>query len=196
MVSLISTVAKIGPWGGNYGGADHDLPPPPATAAAPTPHSLRSVSIRAGKVLDSIAFTYADAGGAVHAAGPWGGDGGKLPEEVAAAALRDVGKLPPRGTVNELALEDGERVTEVHGTVGPYGDRDSLVTSLKLVTDRGRAFGPFGYGAGTPFSVPVLGHGGVAAFFVRAGDFVEAVGVYVNPNAAATPTPTPKPAEN
>ncbi|EAY90358.1 hypothetical protein OsI_11938 [Oryza sativa Indica Group] len=167
-----STVAKIGPWGGDYGGRDHDV-----TVA---PRRLRSVSLRHGKIIDSIAFTYdgGDGDGELHSVGPWGGDGAELPEAVARKLA--AGERPPGATVAEFTFDAGERVTEVHGTVGPFGDRDSLVTSLKLVTDR-RTIGPFGYGAGTPFSVPVRGDGGVVGFFVRAGAYLEAIGVYVNP---------------
>ncbi|XP_040378440.1 horcolin-like [Oryza brachyantha] len=166
----MSSVAKIGPWGGDYGGRDHDL-----TVA---PRRLRSVALRHGKIIDSVAFTYADGDGALHSVGPWGGDGAELPEAV--ASKLNGGERPPRGTVAEFAFEPTERVTEVHGTMGPFGDRDSLVTSLKLVTDR-RTIGPFGYGAGTPFSLPVLGDGAVVGFFARAGEHLEAIGVYVNP---------------
>uniref|UniRef100_A0A0E0KES5 Jacalin-type lectin domain-containing protein n=1 Tax=Oryza punctata TaxID=4537 RepID=A0A0E0KES5_ORYPU len=165
------SVAKIGPWGGDYGGRDHDV-----TVA---PWRLRSVSLRHGKIIDSIAFTYDDGDGALHSVGPWGGDGAKLPEAVAKKLA--AGERPPGATVAEFTFEADERVTEVHGTVGPFGDRDSLVTSIKLVTNR-RTIGPFGYGAGTPFSVPVLGGGGVVGFFALAGAYVESIGVYINPS--------------
>lgn len=58
-----STVAKIGPWGGDYGGRDHDV-----TVA---PRRLRSVSLRHGKIIDSIAFTYdgGDGDGELHLSG-------------------------------------------------------------------------------------------------------------------------------
>lgn len=108
-----STVAKIGPWGGDYGGRDHDV-----TVA---PRRLRSVSLRHGKIIDSIAFTY-DGGD---------GDGTPLrravgrrrrraPEAVARSSPPGSG---PGATVAEFTFDAGERVTEVHGTVGPFGDR-------------------------------------------------------------------------
>ncbi|KAG8063111.1 hypothetical protein GUJ93_ZPchr0003g16808 [Zizania palustris] len=167
----MSSVAKLGPWGGDYGGKEYDV-----TVA---PRRLLTVSLRHGKIIDSIAFSYADRDGRVHAVGPWGGDGGKLPEAVTRALK--AGERPPRGTVAEFTFEPSEHVTEVHGTVGPFADRASLITSLKLVTNR-RTIGPFGYGAGTPFSIPVQGNGGVVGFFVRAGDYLEAIGVYVHPD--------------
>ena len=63
-----SPVVKLGPWGGDDGVA-HDI-----TVA---PQRLESITIRWGKVLDSVAFTYRDKDNQLHTAGPWGGAGGE-----------------------------------------------------------------------------------------------------------------------
>jgi hypothetical protein len=61
-------VVKLGTWGGN-GGVAHDI-----TVA---PLRLESITVRWGKVLDSISFTYRDRDEQLHTAGPWGGTGGE-----------------------------------------------------------------------------------------------------------------------
>ena len=62
-----SSVVKLGTWGGD-GGVAHDI-----TVA---PQRLESITIRNGKVIDSIAFSYRDRDKQLHTAGPWGGTGG------------------------------------------------------------------------------------------------------------------------
>lgn len=62
-----SSLVKIGTWGG-AGGSARDI------TAAP-PQRLQSVTIRWGKVIDWIAFSYLDGDGKPHTAGPWGGNG-------------------------------------------------------------------------------------------------------------------------
>ncbi len=42
------------------------------------PQRLESITISCGAVVDSLAFTYADKNGHKHAAGPWGGNGGRI----------------------------------------------------------------------------------------------------------------------
>jgi hypothetical protein len=41
------------------------------------PLRLESITVRWGKVLDSISFTYRDRDEQLHTAGPWGGTGGE-----------------------------------------------------------------------------------------------------------------------
>ncbi|KAL5204445.1 hypothetical protein ABZP36_009316 [Zizania latifolia] len=55
-------VAKMGPWGGNGGGArDIDTTVPP--------RRLESITLRSGVIVDSLAFTYTDHNGQRRAAG-------------------------------------------------------------------------------------------------------------------------------
>ncbi|KAF0921392.1 hypothetical protein E2562_006962 [Oryza meyeriana var. granulata] len=146
------SLVKLGPWGGNHGGSEHDV-----TVA---PQRLEGVSLRRGKVIDCISFTYLDKDKNLHTVGPWGGHGGVATETI--------------------TFGPSEYVKEVHGSVGSIGDYTHVVTSLKFVTNH-RTIGPFGDGAGTPFGVPVLNNGSVVGFFARAGLYLEAVGVYVCP---------------
>ncbi|CAN6306341.1 unnamed protein product [Urochloa humidicola] len=148
----MSSVVKLGTWGGDAGN------PNDITVA---PRRLESVSLRWGKVIDWIAFTYRDGDGNLHAAGPWGGDGKGEGDET-------------------ITLAPSEYVTEVAGTVGPIGEFAHTISSLKFVTNRA-TYGPFGRGAGTPFSVPVLNNGSVVGMFARAGEFLDAIGFYVLP---------------
>ncbi|CAL4914798.1 unnamed protein product [Urochloa decumbens] len=146
------SLVKLGTWGGDAG-----LPCDIAVA----PLRLESVSLRWGKVIDWISFTYRDRDGNLHAAGPWGGNGKGEGDET-------------------ITLGASEYVTEVAGTVGPIGEYARTVSSLKFVTNRG-TYGPFGRGAGAPFSVPVLNNGSVVGMFARAGEFLDAIGFYVLP---------------
>lgn len=61
-----SSVVKVGTWGGD-GGSPCDI--------MVAPQRLESVTIRWGKVIDWIAFSYRDSDGKTHTAGPWGGNG-------------------------------------------------------------------------------------------------------------------------
>ena len=54
---------KIGPWGG-HSGYLKDI--------KEAPLCLNSVTIRSGKVVYSLAFSYSDGHGKQHHAGPWG----------------------------------------------------------------------------------------------------------------------------
>ena len=72
-----SSVVKLGTWGGD-GGIAHDI--------MVAPQRLESITIRWGKVIDWIAFSYRDRDKQLHTAGPWGGTGGKSEEMVSQAA--------------------------------------------------------------------------------------------------------------
>ncbi|XP_062211488.1 horcolin-like isoform X2 [Phragmites australis] len=147
----MSSVVKLGTWGGD-GGITHDI-----TVA---PQRLESITIRWGKVIDWIAFSYRDRDKQLHTAGPWGGTGGKSEEMI--------------------TLDASEYVTDVAGSVGPIGDLTHVITSLKIVTNRA-TYGPFGRGDGTPFNIPVLNNGSIVGMFARAGDYLDAVGFYILP---------------
>lgn len=154
-----SDLAKIGPWGGN-GGQTHDV--------VVAPKRLESVAIRSGAVVNSLAFTYRGHDGQQHVAGPWG-------DPAAGSARTDT-----------VQLGSSEFLTGVGGTTGPFVDAsgDVVVTSLTLITNAS-SYGPFGQGGGTPFQIPMWGKGSIVGFFGRAESYINAVGVYVNPDQEA-----------
>ncbi|XP_044394775.1 disease resistance protein Pik-2 isoform X2 [Triticum aestivum] len=123
------------------------------------PQSLESVTIRSGSVVDSLAFSFKDGNGRHHTAGPWGSDGGS-------------GKT--------IKLGPTEFVTEVSGTFGSFGALSNVLTSLTLVTNCG-SYGPFGKRQGSPFKTTMQSNSSIVGFFGRAGQFVDAIGVYVLP---------------
>lgn len=74
-----------------------------------------------------------------------------------------------------------EYVTEVSGTIGPFDRAPAgVITSLTFITNKG-SYGPFGEVGGTPFHIPVQDNGSIVGFFARAGWYVDAFGIYVNP---------------
>ncbi|KAL6650095.1 hypothetical protein ACP70R_014319 [Stipagrostis hirtigluma subsp. patula] len=152
----MSSVVKLGTWGGD-GGVPHDI-----TVA---PQRLETISIRWGKVLDSIAFTYRDREKQLHTAGPWGGKGGEKEEP------------------DTIILGPSEYVTEVAWSVGPFKLKnvERCITSIKFVTNQA-IYGPFGHAVdSTHYSMPVLNNGSIVGMFARAGDYLDAIGFYVIP---------------
>uniref|UniRef100_R7WFG1 Dirigent protein n=1 Tax=Aegilops tauschii TaxID=37682 RepID=R7WFG1_AEGTA len=127
--------------------------------------------------------------------GPWGGNGGKefnIPESVPQPRRLESVTIRSGIVINSIAFSyvnqagnkqtlgpwggDGEHTgTEVSGTTGAFGG-DTVVTSLSFVTNV-KTYGPFGTPIGTAFSVP-LTDTNVVGFFVRAGRFLNALGVY------------------
>ena len=61
----------MGPWGNGYQTGNKDI-----YELEIAPLRLESITIRHGKVLDALAFTYKDSHGLEHTTGQWGGDGG------------------------------------------------------------------------------------------------------------------------
>uniref|UniRef100_A0ACD5XA90 Uncharacterized protein n=1 Tax=Avena sativa TaxID=4498 RepID=A0ACD5XA90_AVESA len=153
-------LAKIGPWGGN-GGQFHDI-----TMA---PHDLESVTICSSTIVDSVMFTYRDTDGRQHTAGPWGRSGVSTRIE----------------TIN---LSDSEYITGVYGRTGPFADASSdAVTSITLVTNGRRRFGPFGESGGTPFQIEMWNRGSIVGFFGCVESYLNAIGVYADPDQEAMP---------
>ncbi|KAF2933582.1 hypothetical protein DAI22_04g094600 [Oryza sativa Japonica Group] len=149
-------VAKIGLWGGAGGSSHYDI--------EVAPRRLESLIISSGEVIYSLEFSYIDHSGQQHTSGTWGGYG------------------PNKGnkhTKIELGLI--EYVTEVSGTIGPFDRAPAgVITSLMFITNKG-SYGPFGEVRGTPFHIPVQDNGSIVGFFARAGWYVDAFGIYVNP---------------
>jgi len=141
-------LARIGPWGGD-GGTCHDI--------NATPRRLESVTISSCLVIDSITFSFSDDNGQKHYAGPWGGSG---------------------GFDHKILLEPSEFVVKLSGTIGAFGSKPNVVTSLTLATNAGR-YGPYGREEGTAFHVPVQSNGSIVGFFAKFEEYIQAIGVYV-----------------
>uniref|UniRef100_J3N8Q7 Jacalin-type lectin domain-containing protein n=1 Tax=Oryza brachyantha TaxID=4533 RepID=J3N8Q7_ORYBR len=145
-------LAKIGPWGGNRGRV-YDI--------HVAPHRLESIKVCSDiSVIHSFEFTYSDHNGQKHVAGPWGGYGS--------------------GNVDMIQLAPSEFLLEVSGTFGRFRTALNVMTSLTFVTNA-HSYGPYGKIEGTPFHMPVQSNGCIVGFFGRAGWYVDAIGIYVNP---------------
>uniref|UniRef100_A0A453QY92 Jacalin-type lectin domain-containing protein n=1 Tax=Aegilops tauschii subsp. strangulata TaxID=200361 RepID=A0A453QY92_AEGTS len=95
-----SPVVKLGTWGGDDGVA-HDI-----TVA---PQRLESITIRWGKVLDSVGFTYRDKDKQLHTAGPWGGAGGEKEDPDTVNHPGAVGVHNPSRLVGGAVQAQGDR---------------------------------------------------------------------------------------
>ncbi|KAM0855051.1 hypothetical protein ACQ4PT_050007 [Festuca glaucescens] len=121
------------------------------------PLRLENLTNCSSNVVDSLAFSYMDQAGVTHTAGPWGGDG---------------------GSSKTIHFDQSESVKEVSGTTATH-EGHIVVSSLTLLTNV-RSYGLYGRRNGAPFSVPVGDTSSVVGFFVRAGRFIDAIGVYVH----------------
>ncbi|CAL9172437.1 unnamed protein product [Musa hybrid cultivar] len=118
---------------------------------------IKSIRIRAGGVVDSIAFTYV-IGETTKQTHPYGG---------------------PGGTSNEIKISDEEYLTSISGYIGECGGTP-CISQLTFATNQ-ENYGPYGSGGGTPFNLPVE-EGKIARFYGRAGPYLTAIGVYLKPN--------------
>uniref|UniRef100_A0A0D9XAK4 Jacalin-type lectin domain-containing protein n=1 Tax=Leersia perrieri TaxID=77586 RepID=A0A0D9XAK4_9ORYZ len=125
------------------------------------PRRLESVFINSGQVIDSLKFTYTGADGRVHTLGPWGGQGGF-------------------GENSEFTLDCGEFVTEVSGAIGTFADGQTVIRALKLVTNCGRTYGPFGDQDVKEEEFTCFSPAGraVVAFHGRSGKYLNSIGTY------------------
>ena len=80
----------------------------------------------------------------------------------------------------QVDLDESEYVKEISGTFGPWGDVPRVITSLKFVTNIGNRYDFGQAGSGGSFHVPV-DEGKITGFFGRAGDLIDAIGIYVLP---------------
>lgn len=87
----------------------------------------------------------------------------------------------------QIHLGPSEYLIEISGTVGPFTYAPhGVITSLTLVTTI-RTYGLYGELVGNPFHIPMQNKGGsIVGFFARVGWYVDAFGIYVNPNLGAT----------
>jgi hypothetical protein len=79
------------------------------------------------------------------------------------------------GQADTISLAQGEQVIAVVGRSGDLVDQIQFVTvSPGNVL---KTYGPYGGGGGSPFYI----NGAVASFFGSSGEYLDAVGVWVNP---------------
>ncbi|XP_072955079.1 salt stress-induced protein-like [Typha angustifolia] len=121
---------------------------------------LVKITIYASNVINSFSFQY-HVDGKLHTAGPWGNT---------------------RGTLHEITFTEGEYLTAMSGTHGPYTSSIAdCIRSLKFETNL-KTLGPYGdQTQGTPFTIPVSS-GRIVGFFGRSGDLLDAIGLYLRPN--------------
>ncbi|CAO2149670.1 unnamed protein product [Urochloa humidicola] len=148
-------VEKVGSWGGN-GGTAYEI------QDTELPERLKTISIYANDVIESIEYTYTDQAGKERTNGPWGGDDGK--------------------SVWEPILLGSETVKEIYGTTGNYNGQ-TVVPSLNIVTDV-KTYGPYGRQSvsNTTFQFAAPNNHSIVGFYGRGGDVVNQIGVYVGPN--------------
>jgi hypothetical protein len=143
---------KVGPFGAP-GGQHHDI------NVGSRPQRLKTITIsswdsRNGSII-GFSFVYIDQDEKEIPVGPWG-------------------KIDPeRSEIIQMTRND-----QLNYVGGTFNDSDG-VTSLTLIINS-REYGPYGYQAGTAFSVPLQQSDGEGvAFFGRSNDTLQALGVYV-----------------
>lgn len=150
-------IKKIGPWGG-VGGTYKDI--------KVAPLCLKSITIKSGRHVYSLEFSYNDKYGVPQHAGPWGEDCDYLTDVVGST----------------IQLGPSEFLTGISGTIGlPDTHRytHNILNSLTFITNS-RQYGPYGGLGGTPFRSPAISNSSIAGFFCRSGDVLDAIGLYVN----------------
>ncbi|CAO2145351.1 unnamed protein product [Urochloa humidicola] len=156
----ISELTKMGPWD-REAAAAFDIP------ETEPPMCLQTVTVGYGDVINSIAFSYTNEAGEKKTAGPWGSHG---------------------ALTRTITLAPSEIIKQVLGTTrtSTVGE-DTVVTSLTLVSNL-TTYGPFGTTNGTPFGSQVLEcNESITGFYARAGEAVNALGVYYyTPEKAGT----------
>ncbi|CAL5004701.1 unnamed protein product [Urochloa decumbens] len=145
----ITEPTKMGPWD-REAAAAFDIP------ETEPPMCLQTVTVGYGDVINSIAFSYTNEAGEKKTAGPWGSHG---------------------ALTRTITLAPSEIIKQVLGTTSTVGE-DTVVTSLTLVSNL-TTYGPFGTTNGTPFGSQVLEcNESITGFYARAGEAVNALGVY------------------
>ncbi|KAK2636760.1 hypothetical protein Ddye_031552 [Dipteronia dyeriana] len=143
---------KLGPWGGP-GGVAWDYNPG-------SDSSIVEIVISHGDVVDSVAFkSFNSATGQTVSSGRHGGNG---------------------GVSDTISIDgSGEYLNLISGTTLDYFG-NVVVESLTFHTNL-TTYGPFGLTTGSAFEIP-MENGKIVGFFGRAGDFLDALGIYVTPS--------------
>ncbi|KAK1699162.1 hypothetical protein QYE76_015859 [Lolium multiflorum] len=157
-------VAKVGPWGGS-GGQGFYMPGARSPGAGGGTPRLLSVTLYHADAVHAFSFEYLLGGVLVgRTMAPSGG--------------RSHGSKGLRATIN---FSPDEHLTAVEGTFGRCRSvPEVVITSLTFRTDKGRTYGPYGEGTGTPFSIPAA-NGCIVGFWGRSGWLLDAIGVYIMP---------------
>ena len=141
-----------GPLSGGNGGSAWD---DDILAHSPAIVGVRSIAIRHGNQVDSLRVTYLLADGNIYTASKHGGDG---------------------GTSSQFTLAGDERIIRVEGKTN-----NTLVDQVTFITKNAagieKRYGPYGKTGRTAFSV----EGYVVGFYGRAGNLLDALGVYYLP---------------
>ncbi|KAK1582589.1 hypothetical protein Q3G72_016571 [Acer saccharum] len=149
---LFGTV-KLGPLGGGTGGGGWDFNPGPHS-------SITEIEIVHGVVVDSIYIKSVNRKtGRSEFSGKHGGNGG--------------------GSTLISITEPDEYITSISGTTRTFNGH-LVVESLTFNTNKTR-YGPYGNTTGNGFGIP-MENGEIVGFFGRAGDFIDAIGIYVKPS--------------
>ncbi|CAL9135654.1 unnamed protein product [Musa textilis] len=82
------------------------------------------------------------------------------------------------GNPHKIVLEEDESLVGMEGEFAGYHGV-VVVGKLGFTTNK-NAYGPFGNTGGTPFSLPIAA-GKISGFFGRDGQFLDAIGVYLEP---------------
>ena len=109
------------------------------------------LKIRSGNQIDSIQVTYRLKDGSAYEAPKHGGNGGSL---------------------SSFTLADGEKLIRMEGMTN-----DVLIDMLTFYSNYNNVYGPYGRTGRASFSVEGLE---IIAFFGRAGNLLDAIGVYVS----------------
>ncbi|XP_048543463.1 protein GOS9-like [Triticum urartu] len=119
------------------------------------PQRLESISIRSSGAVDSISFSYYDEAGKISNSGRWGGGGGS--------------------DNPTFTFGPSEFVKEISGSI-----YDQYLSTLKIVTNLGRTYGPFGDSGPKPtrFSFTVPDDKTVVGFFAKSDKYLNAIGIY------------------
>jgi len=75
-----------------------------------------------------------------------------------------------------IDLGPAEYIKEISGTFGRLGNMANIVTSLRFLTNENNEYNS-GCATGEAFKIQ-LHEGSILGFFGRAGDFLDAIGIY------------------
>nr|XP_009622528.1 agglutinin-like isoform X2 [Nicotiana tomentosiformis] len=139
----------VEPWGGNTGGSEWNY-----KLKSPTIEIL----IAHGDFIHSIMFRTITEQGSTIDSPKFGGDGGRRDKVVIKAS--------------PLVY-----LTGIKGTFGRYGSY-SVIKSLCFITNA-KNYGPFGFEAGTPFSLVIKEGGAIEGFHGHCRAYLDAIGVYL-----------------
>nr|XP_043618547.1 probable receptor-like protein kinase At5g59700 [Erigeron canadensis] len=153
-----ATFIRVGTWGKQTASLDND---DQWSFKLEPNHKLQKITIDHGDVIYSLMFT-TECEGIFDTSNKVGG-----------SADGDI--------VSEVMLDDDEEIIEIKGSIGTRGG-NTVITSLTFVTNYMTTHGPFGQESECVFSIP-WGNGSLVGFYGFAGDFIDAIGIYLKADA-------------